>query len=127
MTVLVPADGAETYHLVKALIDYEGPAYLRIRSKGREPHIQGEDTIEIGRARRLREGNDLTIVACGRMVHEALLAADRLAVDGVCARVLGVHTVKPIDQEAILEAAEETKGIVTVEEHNIIGGLGSAS
>lgn len=126
MTVLVPADGAETYYLVKALLDYEGPAYLRIRSTAKEPHIPGEDRIEIGKARRLRQGNDIAIAACGRMVHEALIAADRLAMDGVDARILDIHTVKPIDKEAVLEAAEETRGIITVEEHNVIGGLGSA-
>ena len=126
MTVLVPADGEETYRLVEALINYEGPAYLRIRGNSKEPHIHSEERIEIGKARRLRAGNDLTIIACGRMVQEALTAADQLAMEGVKARVLEVHTIKPIDQEAILEAAAETKRILTVEEHNIMGGLGSA-
>ncbi|HOB89587.1 MAG: transketolase C-terminal domain-containing protein [Bacillota bacterium] len=126
MTVLVPADGAETYYLVKALLDHEGPAYLRIRSTGSEPHIPGNDTIEIGKARLLREGNDITIAACGRMVHEALMAADKLAQDGVKARVLGIHTIKPLDEDAVLRAARETGKIITVEEHSIIGGLGSA-
>jgi transketolase len=126
MTVLVPADGEETYRLVEALIDYEGPAYLRIRGKSKEPHIQGKDKIEIGKARKLREGSDLTVIACGSMVHHALVAADELSPEGASIRVLGVHTIKPIDKDAILEAAEETKGIITVEEHNIVGGLGSA-
>lgn len=126
MTVLVPADGEETYRLVEALIDYQGPAYLRLRSSGKEPHIESETPIKIGKARKLRNGKDLTIVACGRMVKESLLAADKLASKGIDARVLDMHTLKPIDREAILEAAAETKGIITVEEHNYLGGLGSA-
>lgn len=126
MTILVPADGEETYRLVEALINYEGPAYLRIRGTGKEPHVESEEPIVIGKARKFRPGKDVTIIACGRMVHEALLASDQLAGEGIGARVLGVHTIKPLDREAILAAAAETKGIITVEEHNIIGGLGSA-
>ncbi len=127
MTVLVPADGEETYRLVEALINsFEGPAYLRIRGTGKEPHVESPDPIEIGKARNFRPGNDLTIIACGRMVHEAIQASDQLAREGIGARVLGVHTIKPLDQEAILAAAAETKKLITVEEHSIIGGLGSA-
>ncbi|HEY8392699.1 MAG TPA: transketolase C-terminal domain-containing protein [Capillibacterium sp.] len=126
MTVLVPADGEETYRLVEALINYEGPAYLRIRGTEKEPHIPCADPVVIGKARKIREGNDLTIIACGRLVYEAMLAADELAREGITARVLDMHTVKPLDEEAVLAAARETKRLLTVEEHNIIGGLGSA-
>ena len=126
MTVLVPADGEEAYRLTEALINYEGPAYLRLRSTGKEPHVDSPDPIEIGKARTFRPGDDLTIMACGRMVHEAILASDRLAEKGISARVLGIHTIKPLDDEAILAAAAETKGIITVEEHNVVGGLGGA-
>ncbi|NLY91829.1 MAG: hypothetical protein GX081_09555 [Firmicutes bacterium] len=126
MTVLVPADGAETYRMVEALINYEGPAYLRIRGTEKEPHIPCAEPVVIGKARKIRDGNDLTIIACGRLVYEAMEAADRLARDGIKARVLDMHTVKPLDEEAVLKAARETKRILTVEEHNVIGGLGSA-
>jgi transketolase len=127
MTVLVPADGEETYRLVEALINnYEGPAYLRIRGTGQEPHVESEEPILIGKARKFRPGDDLAIIASGRMVHEAIQASNQLARAGIGARVLGVHTIKPLDEEAILKAAAETKGLITVEEHSIIGGLGSA-
>ncbi|HBR29251.1 MAG TPA: transketolase [Firmicutes bacterium] len=126
MTVLAPADGAETYRLVEELINYEGPAYLRIRGTAKEPHVSSEEPIVIGKARKIRDGNDLTIIACGRLVYEAMLAADRLAQEGIRARVLDLHTLKPLDEEAVLKAATETQRILTVEEHSIIGGLGSA-
>lgn len=126
MTVLIPADGAATYRLVEALLEYEGPAYLRIRGTAREPHVPCDEPIVIGKARQIRAGNDLTIIAYGRLVYEAMLAADRLAQEGIAARVLDMHTVKPLDEAAVLKAASETRRILTVEEHNIIGGLGSA-
>ncbi len=126
LTVLVPADGEETYRLTAALIDYEAPAYMRLRATGAEPHVESADPIEIGKGRKFRSGDDLAILACGRMVHEAITASDRLAKEGIAARVLGFHTIKPLDEEAVLAAAAETKGIITVEEHNVIGGLGSA-
>lgn len=126
MTVVVPADGAATYFLVKESIDYDGPIYMRIRGTGKEPHIPGEEKLEIGKARLLNEGTDITLIACGRMVYEALLAAEILSKEGIKARVLDMHTIKPLDKEAVLKAAEETNGIITIEEHNIVGGLGSA-
>lgn len=126
MTVIVPADGAETYYLVKESINYQGPIYMRIRGGGQEPHISGKDEVKIGKARLLREGDDLTLIACGRMVYEALQAAKILAGEGINVRVLDMHTIKPLDDEAVLKAAKETKGIITIEEHNIMGGLGSA-
>ncbi|HHT48229.1 MAG TPA: hypothetical protein GXZ98_02915 [Firmicutes bacterium] len=126
MTVLVPADGAATYRLVEALINYEGPAYLRIRGTAKEPHVSCPEPVVIGKARKIRDGTDLTIIACGRLVYEAMVAADRLAQEGIKVRVLDMHTVKPLDEESVLKAAKETKRILTVEEHNVVGGLGSA-
>lgn len=125
MTVVVPADGAATYQLTKESLNYDGPIYLRIRGTGKEPHICGEK-VKIGKARLLRAGNDLTLIACGRMVYEALLAAEILSIEGLNARVLDMHTIKPLDGQAVLKAAQETGGIITIEEHNIVGGLGSA-
>ncbi|NPV53458.1 MAG: transketolase family protein [Firmicutes bacterium] len=126
MTVIVPADAVETQKAVFAAAEYHGPVYLRM---GREevPVIFDEDyQFEMGKAVTLREGNDVTIIACGVMVAPALEASDELARDGISARVLNLHTIKPVDREAIEAAAKETGAIVTAEEHNIMGGLGSA-
>jgi len=91
------------------------------------PVLYNEDaSVEIGKAVTLREGKDYTIIATGIMVYEALTAADALAKHGIDVRVLDMHTIKPIDEEAVIKAAKETKGIITAEEHSIIGGLGSA-
>ena len=126
MTVLVPGDYEEARLATLAAADYEGPMYLRF---GRDsypvvPEIHG--AFEIGRAKRLRSGNDLTIITTGIMVSEGLAAADALAADGHDVRVLHLPTIKPLDEAAIVAAARETKGIVTAEEHSIIGGLGEA-
>ncbi|MFW5980993.1 MAG: transketolase family protein [bacterium] len=126
MTIVVPADGEATYQLVKKSVEYEGPLYIRIRGKDKEPHISSKEKIEIGKARILEDGNDITLIACGRMVYEALLAAKNLSSRGISVRVIDMHTIKPIDKNAVLAAAEETKGIITIEEHNIYGGLGSS-
>src|SRR5690606_28339812 len=96
MTVLIPADGAATYRLVEALLEYEGPAYLRIRGTAREPHVPCDEPIVIGKARQIRAGNDLTIIAYGRLVYEAMLAADRLAQEGIAARVLDMQDRKSV-------------------------------
>jgi transketolase len=126
LTVLSPSDPVTTRKAVLAMAEWDGPVYMRL---GRNPasvvHDAGVD-FRIGRTIRLREGEDLTIIATGNMVHQALLAADGLAGGGLQARVLDCHTIKPLDKEAVLAAARETKGIVTAEDHNIIGGLGSA-
>lgn len=127
MLVVSPSDAIETKAAVKALIDYEGPAYLRV---GRIPADIINDTedykFELFKGYQMREGNDVTILATGLMVQEALKAYDILKTQGIHARVIDIHTIKPIDEEIILKAAKETGCIVTVEEHNIIGGLGSA-
>ena len=128
MTVLCPCDAHEMREAVRALVDFEGPAYMRL---GRLPIETVTDSIkdykfEIGKAALLRDGTDVTIAANGIMVQEALKAADLLEKNGISARILDMHTVKPLDEEAIMKAAKETGAIVTTEEHTIIGGLGEA-
>lgn len=128
MMVVNPCDGNEMRQAVMALIEYNGPAYLRL---GRMAVETVTDTIdgykfELGKAAMLRDGKDVTIAATGLMVQRALAAAELLAGEGVSARVLDFHTIKPLDGEALLAAAKETGCIVTTEEHSIMGGLGSA-
>lgn len=128
MTVVNPCDGNEMRQAVLALIEYNGPAYLRL---GRMAVETVTDTIdgykfELGKAATLRDGKDVTIAATGLMVQRALAAAELLSGEGVSARVLDFHTIKPLDGEALLAAAKETGCIVTTEEHSIMGGLGSA-
>ena len=122
--VVVPADAIETAQAVNAMIDHPGCVYLRL---GYGTPINAEDyRFRMGRAVTLRPGGDVTLMATGSMVARSLAAAELLADRGVDARVLNIHTIKPIDREAITQAARETSGIVTVEEHSVIGGLGSA-
>jgi len=127
MVVLSPADAVETKKMVQAAVDYDGPIYLRL---GRldVPVLFDEETydFQIGVINTAKDGADVTVAATGLMVAEAMKAAEVLAEDGVSVRVLNVGTVKPLDGEAILKAAKETKFIVTAEEHSVIGGLGSA-
>jgi len=126
MTVIVPADPVETEQAVRAAARFVGPVFLRL-SRMPVPIVHdGDYRFEIGRAARLRDGNDVTLIANGTMVIRALAAAALLAERGVQARVLSMATVRPIDREAIMAAAAQTGGIVTVEEHTIYGGLGSA-
>lgn len=128
MTVIVPADGIETAKAVKASVEYPGPVYIRI-GRGFEPTYYKDENydFEIGKAVEIREGTDITIVAMGITVLQAAEAADFLKEnDGLSVRVLNIHTIKPIDKEAILKAVTETRRIVTFEEHNVIGGLGTA-
>lgn len=126
MTVIVPADPVETTQAVHAVADYPGPVFLRISRMG-VPQLYDEDyDFQIGRASLLREGDDVTIIANGTLVCRSLEAADQLAERGIQARVLNMVTVSPLDVDAVLTAARETGGIVTVEEANVHGGLGSA-
>ncbi len=126
MTVFVPADAAETAGAVRAAVKINGPVYIRLGRSG-VPDLHGKDFVfEPGRAVLMREGSDVTIVATGIMVAAALEAAESLAGEGINARVLNIHTIKPIDIEALVKAARETGAVVTAEEHNIIGGLGGA-
>jgi len=128
MLVCCPCDGNEMRQAVLALIEYKGPAYLRL---GRMAVETVTDAIpgykfELGKAAMLRDGKDVTIAATGLMVQRALAAAELLSGEGVSARVLDFHTIKPLDGEALLAAARETGCIVTTEEHSIVGGLGAA-
>lgn len=126
LTVLAPSDPTMTAKMIKAAVERDGPMYIRL---GRQvtPVIYPEDLVfEIGKAIVSRPGTDVTVVAIGNMVCRALTAADKLAEQGISARVLDVHTVKPIDVEALVAAADQTGCIVTVEDHNVIGGLGGA-
>jgi len=126
MVVLVPADGEETRQVILAAAKYHGPVYIRM---GRldVPLLFGEEySFEIGKANVLREGTDVAIMANGVMVSMALEAAAELAVEGINVSVVNVASVKPLDEETIVRVAETTKAVVTAEEHNIIGGLGSA-
>lgn len=126
MTVVVPADPIETRQAMYAAAAFRGPIFLRISRTG-VPMVHGEDYhFQIGRAAQLRDGNAVTIIANGTMVSRALDAASLLAERGIQARVLNMATVRPLDREAVLHAARETRGIVTVEEHTVYGGLGSA-
>lgn len=127
MTILSPADAFEAYQATVAAAAHEGPVYLRLgRSDTPRVHEQGQP-FEIGRAVQLRDGHDATIVATGGlMVAQALRAAELLEAHDVNCRVLNVHTLKPLDTEALTAAARETGAIVTLEDHNVIGGLGSA-
>lgn len=127
MIVVCPSDAIETKAAVKALVDYEGPAYLRV---GRIPAEIINDTpdykFELFKGYQMREGNDAAILATGLMVQEALKAHDILKEQGINLRVIDIHTIKPLDEEIVLKAAKETGFIITLEEHNIMGGLGGA-
>ena len=126
MTIFSPADPRETYQATLAMADVQGPAYLRIASRGEPPVYEKELFFQPGRGVVLRRGTGVTIVATGVVVIDALEAAKRLEEKGISARVINIHTIAPFDEEIILEAARETGAIVTVEAHNVIGGLGSA-
>lgn len=127
MTVLSPCDANQTHNAIAAAVEQvKGPVYIRY---GREavPNFTTLDlSFEIGKAQTLVEGNDITIIATGHMVWESLVAAKKLEEEGVKARVINMHTIKPLDEEIIIKAARETGAILTVEEHQIYGGLGSA-
>lgn len=127
MVILNPADDIEAKAAVKAAYEHEGPVYLRF-GRLAVPVINdnADYKFEIGKGVTLREGKDLTIVATGLCVSSSLEAAEMLAKEGIDAKVINIHTIKPLDEELILEAAKETKRVVTVEEHSVIGGLGSA-
>lgn len=127
MVVLNPADDVEAKAAVAAAYAHKGPAYLRF-GRLAVPVINDEETyqFEIGKAIRLREGGDVTIIATGLPVSESLEAARKLAEEGIQAEVINMHTIKPLDEAAVIAAAQKTGKIVTVEEHSVIGGLGSA-
>lgn len=126
MTVIVPCDGLEAKKATIASASYKGPVYLRLGRSGVPAITKEKDLFEIGKANVLREGRDVAIIACGCEVYESLLACDILAKEGIKARLINLHTPKPIDKDVIVKAAKEIGAIVTAEEHSIMGGLGSA-
>ena len=126
MTIVNPADDVEARAAVFAAAEVNGPFYLRF-GRLATPRIYDENyKFELGKGVQLKDGTDVTIIATGLMVNEALVAADKLAEEGISAAVINIHTIKPIDREIIIKAAEKTGCIVTSEEHSVIGGLGSA-
>ena len=127
MTVVVPADDVEARACVRAAYEFEGPVYMRF-GRLATPVINDHEDYEfkIGRGVVVREGSDVTIIACGLMVAEALEAAEALAADGIDAEVINMHTIKPLDERLVVASAKKTGRVVTAEEHSIIGGLGEA-
>ncbi len=126
MTVIVPADGVETKQVVMAAAEHQGPVYIRL-GRPKVPVLLGDDyKFEIGKGVVLKEGTDVTLVGTGIMVSKAMEAADLLAADGISAAVVNISTIKPLDNALITEMAQKTGAVVTAEEHNIYGGLGSA-
>lgn len=127
MTIINPSDDIETKAAISALLKHDGPAYVRL-GRLAIPIINDSSDykFEIGKGLTLKDGDDITIVATGLMVSKALEAAEELEKEGIHARVINIHTIKPLDSDLIIKAAKETKNIITVEEHSVIGGLGSA-
>ena len=127
MVVINPSDDVEARAAVKAAYKHEGPVYLRFGRLAVPVINDREDyKFELGKGVVLREGKDITLIATGLPVAETLEAAEKLAADGIDAKVINIHTIKPLDEELIVEAAKETGKVVTIEEHSVIGGLGSA-
>lgn len=126
MTILSPADSKETAEAFHAATDHVGPVYIRLMLNVEPLECNSSSDFKMGITRLVREGNDIAIIATGELLREAIKASDLLKANGISVRVLNVHTIKPLDKSSIVRAARETKAIFTVEEHNIIGGLGSA-
>lgn len=127
ITIISPADCGETVKVMSAVMKYNEPVYIRLTGGANNPMVYKSDyDFKIGKAITLRDGNDVTIIATGTMVHKSLEAAELLAEAGISVAVINMHTIKPLDKEVIHKACMETKLLVTVEEHSIIGGLGSA-
>ena len=127
LAVMVPADGQETAAAVRAAVAHQGPVYIRInRGFDQIVYPQGIEDFQLGRANLLHEGSDLCFIACGSAVFSALQAARELEAEGIKARVLDMHTIKPLDKEAVKKAVHDTRRIITAEDHTVVGGLGSA-
>ena len=126
MTVVNPSDGVSAMKLLRQVVAFDGPAYVRLGRAAVPVCYDEADEIVLGKGNQLRDGKDVTIIATGIMVNEALMAAEQLAAEGIDARVIDMHTIKPLDEDIIVKAASETGAIVTAEEHSVIGGLGSA-
>ena len=126
MTVINPSDAVSAAKLLEQAVEMQGPCYVRL-GRAAVPVFYGEgDDVMLGKANTVRDGKDVAVIATGIMVASAAEAAETLAAEGIDARVIDIHTIKPIDEEAIVKAAKETGAIVTAEEHSVIGGLGSA-
>ena len=127
IAIILPADRFEARKMTEALLKYDGPVYVRIGRNAVQDVYQDENyEYEIGKAVTMREGKDITIIATGETVKAAVDASDALKAEGIGCRVLNMHTIKPLDEEAIIKAAEDTGHIITIEEHSIFGGLGAA-
>lgn len=126
MTVINPSDGVSAGKLLEQAVAMDGPCYVRLGRAAVPVCYDEADEIVLGKGNCVREGKDVAIIATGIMVNEALMAAEELMKDGIDARVIDIHTIKPLDEEIIIKAATETGKIVTAEEHSVIGGLGSA-
>ena len=126
MTVICPADDVEARQVVKAAYEMEGPVYMRFARLATEVFHNEDYQFEIGKAEVIRAGSDVSIIACGLMVPEAMAAAEQLAAKGISAEVINMATIKPLDEAAVLATAKKTGKVITVEEHSIIGGLGEA-
>ena len=127
MTIINPCDHYETLAAVKAMLDYEGPVYLRLGRLAADCLNDNDDyRFELGKGIPLREGRDVTLIATGLLVQEAVKASDALKAEGISARVINIHTLKPLDEALVVKAAQETGCVVTCEEHSVIGGLGDA-
>ncbi|WP_100406066.1 transketolase family protein [Bacillus solitudinis] len=127
LDVMMPADRHEAKKMIEALVNHKRPVYVRIgRNPVEDSYTSDDYDFEIGKAVTMKDGNDLTIIATGETVRIALDTADALTQEGINCRVLNMHTIKPLDEEAIVRAATETGGIITIEEHSIHGGLGAA-
>jgi len=126
MILVVPCDAIETKKATLALASLQGPAYLRFTREASPVFTSESDIFEIGKSITLKKGTDLTLIGCGPIVYEALMAAEELNKLGISTRVINMHTIKPLDKETIIKAALETGAIVTVEEHQVMGGLGGA-
>ena len=126
MTIINPADETEAKKAVEAAFELDGPVYMRFGRLAVPVIFDDDYKFEVGKSVELKEGNDVTIIATGLMVAEALEACELLKNDGINARVINMHTIKPLDNEAVIKAAKETGAIVTAEEHSVVGGLGGA-
>ena len=126
MTVFEPTDSVQLRKALPAIVEHEGPVYIRLFRRQAENVFDDDYEFDLGKADLLRDGSDVTLIASGVCVANALQAAETLAQEGVSARVLNIHTIKPIDSDAVIKAASETGALVTAENHNVIGGLGSA-
>lgn len=127
LVVIAPCDSIETKKATLAAAKHKGPVYLRFAREATPVFTTPKTSFKIGKAEVFRQGKDITIIACGPLVYNSLVAAEKLSKQGIDVRVINNHTIKPMDEKTIIKAAKETKAIVTVEEHQVMGGMGSAA